>query len=629
VNNETVLGVSKPDGTPAEDNKTSDWFNGKVNYQVATNHKVVGFAQWQQKDAVRNVTQFVPWESRTFQALKGITAKGEWQGVYGTSFVTSVTSGIWQWNSPFSCPGTTAPSTLDLATQMRTGCGTQSATGGEDPIERNIPIKAQATWFRPDFFHGNHEFKGGMDFVHSLISRRRPARPVEGDFQLNYRNGVPTQYVTYNFPVDPQTNSAYLGFYLMDSWAMGRRLTLNLGLRYANDRGYVPEQCREAGTYAPAECYERVEFKTWNSFAPRVAASYDLFGTGKTVAKAGWARFDHRRLIDPEVLGANPNVQTATTFTWRDLNGDRMWQPGESNLDPNGPDFVSRTGFENLIPNPNELQPKQDEFMASIEHELMPNLGVRLTGIHSIARRDYRRQNTFRPRELYNIPITNRDPGEDGVLNSADDPGTSVTYYEFPRSVQGAQFNESQLVNFPLNSAFTSMDIAVTRRMADNWMMQASYSGTWKDSQNVAVLPEDNPNADFNQQDNNLEWIAKISGSYRFHWGIMASALYEARSGEPWARTVLFTGGTTIPNLVMNVEPIGTRFYPVAHHLDVRFEKAFTFYRNHEAAVRFNVYNLLNENMTLTANTRSGSTFGRPLTIMAPRLAEVSASYKF
>jgi hypothetical protein len=109
----------------------------------------------------------------------------------------------------------------------------------------------------------------------------------------------------------------------------------------------------------------------------------------------------------------------------------------------------------------------------------------------------------------------------------------------------------------------------------------------------------------------------------------MASALYEARSGEPWARTVLFTGGTTIPNLVMNVEPIGTRFYPVAHHLDVRFEKAFTFYRNHEAAVRFNVYNLLNENMTLTANTRSGSTFGRPLTIMAPRLAEVSASYKF
>ena len=290
---------------------------------------------------------------------------------------------------------------------------------------------------------------------------------------------------------------------------------------------------------------------------------------------------------------------------------------------------MSRTGFENLIPNPNELQPKQDEFMGSLEHELVPNLAVRVTGIHSIAHRDYRRQSTYRPRDLYNIPITNRDPGEDGLLNTADDPGSFVTYYEYPRSVQGAQFNESQLVNYGLDSSFTSVDFAVTRRMADNWMMQASYSGTWKDNQNVAVLPEDNPNADYNQQDNNLEWIAKISGSYRFGWGIMASALYEARSGEPWARTVLFAGGATIPNLVVNVEPIGSRFYPMADHLDVRFEKAFTLYRNHEAAIRFNVYNLLNENMTLTANTRSGSTFGRPLTIMAPRLAEISASYKF
>ena len=49
--------------------------------------------------------------------------------------------------------------------------------------------------------------------------------------------------------------------------------------------------------------------------------------------------------------------------------------------------------------------------MASFEHELMPNLGVRVTGIRSIARNDFRLQNTFRPREAYNIPITNLDPG--------------------------------------------------------------------------------------------------------------------------------------------------------------------------------------------------------------------------
>ncbi len=429
VNNQGVLGVSKPDGTPADDDKTSDWYNTKISYQPTRNHKLVGFQQFQHKEAVRDVTQFVPWESRTFQSLNGITAKGEWQGVWSTSLVTSVTAGLWQWNSPFSCPGTTAVATFDLVTQMRTGCGTGMSTGSEDPLERNVPARANATLYRPDLFLGNHEFKAGVDFVHSLISRRRAARPVEGDYQLNFRSGVPFQIVTYNFPVEPITNTDYLGLYAMDSWTMGRRLTLNLGLRFAHDSGYVPEQCRDAGSFAAAECYDRIDFPVWNSFAPRLHASFDLLGSGLTVLKAGWARFDHRRLIDPEVLGANQNVQTATTFLWRDLDGDREWDLGEANLDPNGADFVSRTGFQNLVTNPDELQPKQDEFMASLEHELMANFGVRVTGIHSIARRDFRLQSTFRPRAAYNIPITNPDPGEDGRVGSADDPGTSVTYY--------------------------------------------------------------------------------------------------------------------------------------------------------------------------------------------------------
>ena len=88
MNNETVLGAFKPDGTPADDDKTSDWFNTKLQLPDEHEPQDVGFQQYQHKEAVRNVTQFVPWESRTFQALKGVTAKGEWQGVWGTSLVT-------------------------------------------------------------------------------------------------------------------------------------------------------------------------------------------------------------------------------------------------------------------------------------------------------------------------------------------------------------------------------------------------------------------------------------------------------------------------------------------------------------------------------------------------------------
>jgi hypothetical protein len=627
-NREQVLGAYKPDGSPAIDDKLSVWYNAKVSYQLTNNHKLVGFEQLQHKGAVRNVTQFVPWESRVFQDLWGSTAKAEWQGVWGSSLVTNVYGGIWYWHSPF-IGQTDKPSTLDLTTQQVTGLTVSNAGASEDPKERNYPIKATMSLYKPDLFHGNHEFKAGLDFVDSFIGRLRESHGAAGDYQLIFRNGVPFQVATENWPVAPVSKSRYLGLYFMDNWTIGRRLTLNAGLRYAHDNGYIPEQCREAGQFAIAECYAAVQFPIWDSVAPRLHASFDVFGKGRTVVKGGWGRFDHRRLIDPEVLGANRNVQTETRWTWHDNNGNKLWDPGEVNLDPNGVDYVSRTGFSNLIPNQNELQPKQDEFTLSLEHELMPNFGVRVNSIYSRGYNDFRLQNTFRPYALFNIPITNLDPGPDGRLGTSDDTGQSFTYYEYPRSVQGAAFNETRLVNDARTNSFRSIEVAGTKRMSNSWQMEASFSATKKHINNTAVLPNDDPNGDFNTSDNSTEWIGKISGSYNFPYGLLASAILESRSGEPYARNVLFSGGTTIPTQVLNVEPFGSRLYPTASHLDVRVEKQFKLLSSHELAVRANIYNLTNANTVLTVTTRSGTTFGRPTSIMPARLIEFSASYKF
>jgi hypothetical protein len=627
-NREQVLGAFKPDGSPAIDDKLSVWYNAKVSYQLGKNHKLVGFEQLQHKGAVRNVTQFVPWESRVFQDLWGSTAKGEWQAIWGSSLVTNVFGGIWYWHSPF-IGQTDRPSTLDLTTQQVTGLTVTGAGASEDPLERNYPIKATMSLYKPNLFLGNHEFKAGFDYVDSVISRRRESHGAAGDYQLIFRNGVPFQVATENWPVEPISKSRYASLYFMDNWVIARRLTVNAGLRYAHDNGFIPEQCREAGQFAVAECYDAVQFPIWNSVAPRLHASLDIFGKGRTVLKGGWGRFDHRRLIDPEVLGANRNVQTETRWLWHDNNSNKRWDAGEVLLDPNGVDYVSTTGFSNLIPNPNELQPKQDEFTLSLEHELMANFGVRVNGIYSRGYDDFRLQNTFRPYSLYNVPITNLDPGPDARLNTADDTGQSFTYFEYPRSVQGARFNETRLVNDPRDTSFKSIEMAATKRMAQNWQFEASYSATRKHINNVAVLPNDDPNGDFNTSDNTTEWISKLSGSYNFPYGFLASAILESRSGEPWARTVLFSGGATIPTQALNVEPLGTRQYPTARHLDVRVEKQFRVLGAHEFAVRMNVYNVLNSNTVLAVTTRSGPSFGRPTSIMPARLAEFSASYKF
>ena len=283
--------------------------------------------------------------------------------------------------------GDDGPATFDLATQQRTGCGTRAATGrrgsASSAISRSRPRRRGSAPTSPTATTSSRP--GSTSCTRSSAAARQ-ARPVDGDYQLNFRNGVPFQYVTYNFPVDPQTDQRLPGVLRHGQLDDGRRVTLNLGLRYANDKGYVPEQCRVAGHLRRGRVLrpDRLpDLELVRSAAARLVRLCSA-PAGRSL-KAGWARFDHRRLIDPEVLGANANVQTATTYTWRDLNGDSVGRRARSNLDPNGPDFVSRDRVQNLIPNPNELQPKQDEFMASSRARAGAEFRLRVNGIHSIA----------------------------------------------------------------------------------------------------------------------------------------------------------------------------------------------------------------------------------------------------
>ena len=98
--------------------------------------------------------------------------------------------------------------------------------------------------------------------------------------------------------------------------------------------------------------------------APRLHFAYDLTGDGKTVIKGGWGRFDYIRTVRPDFERLNANTDAVAIYNWRDLNGNGDYNPGEVNLDPNGPDFVETLGNEldepapRAIPNPNEKQPK-------------------------------------------------------------------------------------------------------------------------------------------------------------------------------------------------------------------------------------------------------------------------------
>jgi hypothetical protein len=137
-------------------------------------------------------------------------------------------------------------------------------------------------------------------------------------------------------------------------------------------------------------------------------------------------------------------------------------------------------------------------------------------------------------------------------VGTADDPGVSFTYYEFPSSLQGAQFVQGMLINPDgMDARYKSYELALMKRLSNHWLMLASYSSTTRDvpvQADSGAPPSANPNAFINTADRNREWVGKISGAYYFPADVVFSINYQNLSGSPYARNVLFTGGVTIPS---------------------------------------------------------------------------------
>jgi hypothetical protein len=234
---------------------------------------------------------------------------------------------------------------------------------------------------------------------------------------------------------------------------------------------------------------------------------------------------------------------------------------------------------------------------------------------------------------VYNIPITSRDPGPDGVVGNADDTGNSITWYDYPASLAGIAFQQVTYVNDPkAHEKYNSMEVAVSKRLSNNWQFQASYSATKK---NIPLTPNEDtfntqdPNAEIFAADKTWEWLSRISGSYLFPYGILTSARYEHRSGTPWARTAILTGGRQIPDITVRVEPLGAQRLPNINLMSLRGEKRFALAGGQGLQLRVNLHNVFNTTVATSVNTLSGSTFGVLTGQVLPRIINFEVEYRF
>ena len=130
------------------------------------------------------------------------------------------------------------PDAGGIFTQKTSGISQDSgndAKGWRDFVLTEQPelVPRQSAWSAPILF------KAGFDYLASISSRQWSSREA-GDYRLIFNDEITFKIVAFNYPVAPRTAANHTALYVLDRWEVSRRFTLDLGVRYARDNGFVP-----------------------------------------------------------------------------------------------------------------------------------------------------------------------------------------------------------------------------------------------------------------------------------------------------------------------------------------------------------------------------------------------------
>ncbi len=619
-------------------------YNVKLSWQLSKNNRLIGVYQKGTKVRPQGNSpgRFRPLESTQDYYDPTWVKKVEYQSTIGARTLVNVVGGYGGYFANYSAMRTPfyradRPSRLDRETGLRTGGHESSDQRPRDKWQ----VDGGISFFPERFLGGRHELKTGATvywFHHATGRLNHP----HGNYVLTFDrvggvSGQPVEIEINNSPLKPDNRQTTYGWYLKDTWRVTDRLTANLGIRWERQESFLPPQSKEASpdfpALFPAGSFPARDILSWMRVLPRAGLAWDL--DGKTVVKTTFGLYNY--LLGDDFAGNyNQNALVTARFRWRDLDGNGNYTPGEVNLDLNGPDFISITGARNNILNPDLKQPMTMEATASYERELAENLGFRTVYVFRRLQDFFSTPgpNVLRPRKVYNIPITRRDPGPDGNLGTGDDGGR-VTFYDYDPAYRGAAFVGNMVTNSPEIDRFHTVEFALTKRLSRRWMASASF---WmvKNHRWITRVFE-SPNDDFFPLDETWEWAGNATGSYRLPWDIQLAGFVQAKQGVRGQRTYVFRaidpdGGPRINQLstvTLRLEPYGTRKGAAINVVNLRVSKEFSLPGGQRLGFDVDLFNLLNSSAPTAATWVTGPTFGYTTTVTPARIVRIGGRYSF
>jgi len=638
-----------PDDPLADFETSLEQFSVKLSYQLSKNNRIV--YAWQRGTKAQpqnNAGRFTPLESTRDYKNPTAIQKFELQSMVSPRVLVNAVAGysgyVTDYDAARSYARADAPPRNDLATTLNTG----SAPLHQNKTRDRFQTEDSVSFFPERSFLGKHELKTGisiyLDKSSDGYSNNLACNCVLYTDTIGGVPNTPSQIKVYNTPVVPSDHDNTYAWYFKDSWRPSSRVTVNLGVRWERQHSFLPAQsfggARDWPTVFPAGDFPQIEVQQLTRAVPRMGVAWDI--GGKSVVKATFGLYNYI-LGDTYADAFNRNATANAIFTWHDLNGDKLYEPGEVNLDLNGTDFKSITAASNQVLNPDLKSPDTWETTVSFERELAANTGLRLMYVHKLVSGAINNTlpnnstvtiNTLRPFSAWSVPITRRDPGPDGILNTPDDAG-SITLFDYTAAYRGAAFVSTQIVNATNADRYDAIEGTLTKRFSSRWTGQVSYFVVKNHRWLASVFTS--PNDQFFPIDETWTWAGNVSGSYRLPGDVTVSGFLQSKNGLMGQRTYIFRqldpdGGPPIAqngNTTIRLEPYGSQTLSAQNILNLRATKGFSIGGERRFDFDFDVFNVLNAATPTNANFQSGPSFGYITGVIPARIARVGVRFRF
>jgi hypothetical protein len=643
--------ISGQDPQIATDIGLFDEYTAKINYQFSQKDQFIGFGHWSLKQKpYRGLSLTIPAESIRAQNSWAWLYKGEWQRVWSDRLYSNVLVGLFgfAWPMEPAVDPATNPPRIDLTTQQQRGAGWQPFTSRRWKPQST----GQFNYYVPQA-GGSHDFKFGWDW--HIDGYEFGANDTSGP--LRYRDqsalgpcnpcaagqlGRVDEIRFYNIPTANDDRNTHTDFFAQDIWSPNDRLTMTFGLRYGRqDMHYMSSTQSPILTefFSPL-AIEGETIQVWNTFAPRLGATVDLTGSGKSVFKAYYGRYYGNPGTPSQAV--NPGGNSFVGYKFLDPNGNGLYD-GQQEL---GAFVGGGGGGGGTLVDPNFEPMYTDEFSFSVEHELKADTGLRFSYVRKQLRNSWVTMGS-----IYYWPV-NLARTNDRLTQNVD-----VTCVDCPGSFNGATLNlrtvpdgapvdDLRLGNAPdgTDGNYDTIQFAFNRRFSQAFFVNANFDYQWRhelrapDQLNVATSPlSTDPipyewypeyNRDVSAVQDTTYWSFKSAARYEAGHGLGFAGTLRVQSGFPWA-PINTVDLPNVGSVQVFLEDINNNRSEMVGIFDLRVDKAFTFKGKYQAMVMADVYNVLNTNAETNFLLNVGAGYNDIIEWIGGRTLKIGLRFQF